>query len=192
MRYKHGLVILGGCVLVGAVVVAAAGAAAAGVLPLPAPLQRSTGASGCVTAAATPTSAAVASAASVVLRTDASCYSATAPIIVTIENHTSTTIVFWDHQSGCSVVSIALRTHDHWQQVASCSELSPNYMSTLAAEHRLLVTIGPPEDDGQHGWASGTYKAFFSYEVLRVQATATTPAIVGPGGAIESAAFSVS
>jgi len=130
--------------------------------------------------------------ASVVLSTDASCYSATAPIIVTIENHTSTTIGFWDHQSGCSVVSIALRTHDHWQQVDWCFLMSPSVKVTLAAEHRLLVTIGPPEDDGQQRWFPGTYKAFFSYEVVRVQATATTPMSVGPGGDVESAAFSVS
>jgi hypothetical protein len=187
MRHKQGLIIVGGVVLVGMLMTAMA----AGVLPAPAMFQQSTVTSSCTSEPATPSSASVAS---VVLRTDTRCYRTTSPIIITIENHTTKTIVFRDHQSGCSVVDIALRTHDHWQQVDPCDLGVPDDTVTLGPGQRLIVTVDSPDENWEHGWLPGSYKAGLSYDSYSgaVLARATKSTTVEPAVTAESAAFTVS
>lgn len=103
----------------------------------------------------------------VLIETDKSSYGIGEDIIVTIRNNLDVSIVTFDHQSFCSIVTFERRDNSGWERVAPCFSMKPTRPVSLGPNSDTVLTfrglVGPDVYPGLQ--LPGTYRATFVFTV---------------------------
>lgn len=80
-------------------------------------------------------------------------------IVVTIVNNSQRTILFADHRTNCTTLTLQLQSAQGWQDVAPCKLLTATVMKQLAPGLSLDVHLGSSTQVSSQNWAPGIYRA---------------------------------
>jgi hypothetical protein len=120
----------------------------------------------------------------VTVKVDKGHYAPSDTITVTITNGMAvTTILAYDHQTNCTIVTLERLANGAWQPEAMCKLMTPTRIVPVppgAVALQLTSTA----------WPAGTYRVAFRY-FTKPDGAATPGAAPGQSGAVYSATFAI-
>lgn len=105
-------------------------------------------------------------------------------IMVTIVNGLTTPIAAPDHQSNCTTVTLEWWSGANWQPQNPCKLMTATRLIPILAGATMALQL-QPQGGTPPGWATGTYRAAFSYYI------GTPGTLSGSPTTIYSATFTV-
>jgi hypothetical protein len=100
----------------------------------------------------------------IALSSDRTHYTSSSTITVTLTNQYLTSIITFDHQSGCTILTLQRQTNSGWQPVGACAMGRATRQITIAAGETIQIMLAPGAGQLQARlWPTGTYRAVFHY-----------------------------
>lgn len=118
----------------------------------------------------------------VALSSDGTSYSPSSTITVTLTNHRSTSIYTFDHQTGCTILTLQRQTAKGWEATGGCAMGRLTQQIEIKAGETRKIPLAP--GTGQiraTPWPTGTYQVVFTYALQREGlTTGATTTVVTP------------
>lgn len=93
--------------------------------------------------------------------TDRDSYDVGDVIVAQIKNGNDQTIVTWDHQTNCTIVTLQKQEGNEWVNLAPCPLLSPTLLVPIEAHKDYWVKL--PAGNASSVYAPGVYRLEFTY-----------------------------
>src|SRR5262249_39695853 len=91
--------------------------------------------------------------------TERSSYDVSETIVAKITNGNDQSIVTWDHQTNCTIVTLQKQEANGWSNVAPCPILSPTLLVKIGPRMELQVKLPPWNSNARY--EPGTYRLEF-------------------------------
>ena len=130
----------------------------------------------------------------VTLTVEKSHYTTGETINITIANGLTTSIYAYDHQSGCTILSLELQNADgSWQNQHACREGLVTRAVTMVAGKTQVISLAPTAGmiNGEANWTKGVYRLVLNYASGLPDTGGMQPNMASSTGAAYSATFRV-
>jgi hypothetical protein len=96
--------------------------------------------------------------------TERSEYDVSETIVGKITNDNDQSIVTWDHQSNCTIITLQKQEANRWVNIAPCPLLSPSILVKIGPRMEMFVKLPPANPNSRY--EPGTYRLEFIWFII--------------------------